>query len=175
MNPQIRAALIQFFQQNPYPNDILVHQLSKRLGINPHQLETHIYALLTDLLKGGSVGQPPWAPRWRKRMGICPYETVGQPPWAPRWRKRMGMCPYENPDRPLRVGFVCPPQVRAGKHRDVSESEYDPQQLRMGIKVQREHTDDPRLAREIAKDHLSEIPDYYTRLLRMQRQAGIND
>lgn len=148
MKHQIRQQLISFFQQNPYPTDRQVHALAEQLGINKHLLEQQIYALLTDLLRRSSVGQPPWAPRWRKRMGLCPYQNS--------------------------VGFVPPPQVKVGKHRNVPISQYDPQQLRMGVQVQREHTDNPQIASQIAKDHLAEIPDYYTRLLAMQQQAGLS-
>jgi len=37
-------------------------------------------------------------------------------------------------------------------------------QLRMGLKVESEHTKNHELAMEIALDHLLEFPDYYTRL-----------
>jgi len=37
-------------------------------------------------------------------------------------------------------------------------------QLSKGIKVELEHTDDVAVAREIALDHLNELPDYYDRL-----------
>jgi hypothetical protein len=37
-------------------------------------------------------------------------------------------------------------------------------QLKMGIDVEMEHTDDPSVAFEIAMDHLSEMPDYYSKL-----------
>lgn len=50
-------------------------------------------------------------------------------------------------------------------------AEYDPEQLRIGIEVEKEHTDDPEIAAKIAKDHLNEIPDYYTRLLKMEKEA----
>ena len=43
-------------------------------------------------------------------------------------------------------------------------------QLALGIQVEMEHTGDPREAREIALDHLMELPDYYSRLTRMERQ-----
>jgi len=43
-------------------------------------------------------------------------------------------------------------------------------QLKMGIKVEQEHTKDRALAREIALDHLSEFPDYYTRLTKMEKE-----
>lgn len=47
----------------------------------------------------------------------------------------------------------------------------DPEQLRMGIKVEMEHTDNPQVAEKIARDHLMEIPDYYTRLIKMEEEA----
>lgn len=58
------------------------------------------------------------------------------------------------------------------KSRDASTPEPDPAQLRMGIKVEHEHTDDPAEAEKIARDHLAEIPDYYTRLMKMEKEAG---
>jgi hypothetical protein len=53
--------------------------------------------------------------------------------------------------------------------------DFDPKQLSMGIKIELEHTDDEDLAREIAMDHLAEIPDYYTRLKRMESDAGVKE
>lgn len=41
-------------------------------------------------------------------------------------------------------------------------------QLKKGIEVELEHTNDKKLAREIAKDHLFELPDYYDRLDKME-------
>jgi hypothetical protein len=39
-------------------------------------------------------------------------------------------------------------------------------EIKMGIKVEMEHTKSPKVARRIAFDHLREYPDYYTRLKR---------
>ena len=44
-------------------------------------------------------------------------------------------------------------------------------ELEMGVKVEMEHTNDDELATEIAMDHLYEIPDYYTRLKKMESDA----
>lgn len=44
-------------------------------------------------------------------------------------------------------------------------------QLEMGIKVEREHTNNDAKAKEIAMDHLAEFPDYYTRLHKMEKQG----
>lgn len=56
------------------------------------------------------------------------------------------------------------------------------EQFRLGLAVELEHgTDDPRtnvtnddplLTGKIAWAHLNEIPDYYTRLLQMEQDAG---
>jgi len=47
----------------------------------------------------------------------------------------------------------------------------DPRQMRMGMRVEREHTNDPAVAASIACDHILEIPDYYTRLRKMESGA----
>jgi len=44
-------------------------------------------------------------------------------------------------------------------------------QLEKGIKIEYEHTDDEEIAREIAMDHLYELPDYYDRLIKMEDEA----
>jgi len=41
----------------------------------------------------------------------------------------------------------------------------------MGMEIEMEHTDDPKIALEISMDHLTEFPDYYTRLDKMEKQA----
>ena len=58
------------------------------------------------------------------------------------------------------------------KHGDVPDEKFDAEQLAMGVKVEmEEHTDDPELAKQIAKAHLVEIKDYYTRLAKMEADA----
>ena len=57
----------------------------------------------------------------------------------------------------------------AKKHRlDVS---FVQNQLEMGIPIEHEHTKDTTLATDIALQHLNEIPDYYTRLKKMEASA----
>jgi len=45
-------------------------------------------------------------------------------------------------------------------------------ELVMGVEVELEHTDSRTTAKEIAMDHLSEIPDYYTRLKKMEKDGS---
>jgi len=55
---------------------------------------------------------------------------------------------------------------RANKQfRDKSNTDVDTNQLNAGIRVEMEHTKNPKVAREIALDHLKEDPQYYTKLV----------
>ena len=44
-------------------------------------------------------------------------------------------------------------------------------QIKLGKKIEMEHTDDPNKAKEIARDHIYEFYDYYTRLEKMENEA----
>lgn len=55
--------------------------------------------------------------------------------------------------------------------KNITEKDVDPNELAMGIKVEMEHTNNPATAKKIALDHLAEIPDYYTRLKKMEQDA----
>jgi hypothetical protein len=57
----------------------------------------------------------------------------------------------------------------AKKHR--LEVSFIKNQLGMGIPIEYEHTKDKDLATDIALQHLDEIPDYYTRLKKMESDA----
>ena len=57
----------------------------------------------------------------------------------------------------------------AKKHR--MEVSFIKNQLKMGVPIEHEHTKDKDLATDIALQHLDEIPDYYTRLKKMEAEA----
>lgn len=58
-----------------------------------------------------------------------------------------------------------------GQGDNKPDSEFDPQQLAIGVDDETgEHTPDPQIGKEIAKDHLSKDPDYYRKL----KAAGID-
>ncbi|NCO24582.1 MAG: hypothetical protein GW897_05665 [bacterium] len=83
--------------------------------------------------------------------------------------------------------------MEAKKHFNVSEAEkigkklgitwdkFDLEQFRMGMDVELEHglrdpatnvtNDDPLTTGKIALAHLTEFPDYYTRLAKMEKEA----
>lgn len=59
--------------------------------------------------------------------------------------------------------------IPGGKAEGHEPSEYPKDQIRKGIKVEMEHTDDPAIAKEIAMDHEQEFPRYYTALDKMEK------
>jgi predicted nucleic acid-binding Zn-ribbon protein len=70
----------------------------------------------------------------------------------------------------------------AGKsvERGVTEKDVDPKELARGIEIEKEHTNNPKIAKKITLDHLSEIPGkkrkakkggYNTRLDKMEKEA----
>ena len=48
---------------------------------------------------------------------------------------------------------------------------YELEELLMGIKFEREHSSNSFIALEIAMDHLERVPDYYSRLGSLEKEA----
>jgi hypothetical protein len=60
--------------------------------------------------------------------------------------------------------------IPGGLADDADPEDFDQEQLKAGIKVEMEHTDDPKIAQEIAMDHLTEDPEYYVKLDKMENE-----
>lgn len=76
---------------------------------------------------------------------------------------------------PVRTGSALEKRAFRGNDRlhggpadKASPSDFNPKELRKGQRHEMEHTDDPQLAKEIASDHLTEHPRYYTQLIRSE-------
>jgi hypothetical protein len=77
--------------------------------------------------------------------------------------------------------FTIEEAERIGDSIGIDWSKYDLEQFRMGLEVELEHgvhdqetnvTDDDEITTgKIALAHLKEIPDYYTRLDKMEKEA----
>ncbi len=69
-----------------------------------------------------------------------------------------------------------------GDQLGIDWNKFDIEQFRMGLEVELEHgtidpvtnitNDDLTMTAKIALAHLKEIPDYYTRLKKMEEEAG---
>lgn len=55
-------------------------------------------------------------------------------------------------------------RIPGGRASGMGPTQFDSEQLAIGQRVEMEHTRDPRIAREIAMDHLAEDVTYYTKL-----------
>jgi len=53
--------------------------------------------------------------------------------------------------------------LASGRHTELNQ-EPDPEQVRQGMEIEKEHTSNALIAQKIALDHLVEHPDYYTKL-----------
>jgi len=70
---------------------------------------------------------------------------------------------------------------KIGKKLGITWDKFDVEQFRMGMDVELEHglrdpatnvtNDDPLTTGKIALAHLTEFPDYYTRLAKMEKEA----
>lgn len=79
---------------------------------------------------------------------------------------------HPNSDHPLfEEECGCGDKLPGGVGDETSPYAVDQQELAMGIKHESEHTNDPAIAMEIALDHLTEDPHYYSNL----KAAGIED
>jgi len=79
-----------------------------------------------------------------------------------------------NPGKLESPKLAAPRDLLPGGKADKKEPEdFDPEQLRMGTEVEREHVgDNTSLAQEIAMDHLEEHPEYYSALKKMESRLG---
>lgn len=59
-----------------------------------------------------------------------------------------------------------------GKGSGRRPSDFDRTQLKVGTEIEMEHTGNRRIAREIAMDHLTENPRYYTMLCKWEREPA---
>jgi len=62
-------------------------------------------------------------------------------------------------------------EMKGGKGEDTNPDDVDQKQLAVGKEVEMEHTNDKEISAEISLDHLEEVPDYYSKLVK----AGLVD
>jgi len=60
-------------------------------------------------------------------------------------------------------------KLHGGKGDYKPDSDFNSQQLEIGIKHEMEHTKNRKIAKEIAKDHLSEDPNYYKKIKKIEK------
>jgi len=94
-------------------------------------------------------------------LGLYPVEAP--PPWTKGQRVTV-------PSSQEKRAFVGADRLHGGPADKKEPSDFDPKELRKGQHHEMEHTTDPALAREIASDHLVEMPDYYEKILKLEKK-----
>jgi hypothetical protein len=61
--------------------------------------------------------------------------------------------------------------LKGGKGDGKPDSEFDKKDLKKGEKHESEHTKNKKVQKEIAKDHLTEDPDYYKKLKKIEKKS----
>ncbi len=82
----------------------------------------------------------------------------------------------------MKKEFTAAEAQSIGEKVGIDFSQYDLEEFRMGLAVELEHgssdpetdvtNNDETITAKITWAHLKEIPDYYTRLLKMEKEAG---
>lgn len=62
-------------------------------------------------------------------------------------------------------------KIPGGLSDDKAPSSFNPKSIKQGVKVEMEHTSDPKIAHEIARDHLTEDKKYYDKLAIMEGKS----
>ncbi len=83
----------------------------------------------------------------------------------------------------MKKSFTAEEAKKIGEQLGIDWSKFDVEQFRMGMDVELEHgtvdpntnvtNDDPLSTGKIALAHLNELPDYYTRLKKMEIEGEV--
>jgi hypothetical protein len=93
------------------------------------------------------------------------------------WAEAEGIDKHAAEAAAYRLGTLLTTFLFSGRANEegLSAGDADPTELAMGIEIEMEHTSCMFMAERIALDHLAEIADYYTRLKKMEEEAGVED
>ena len=59
--------------------------------------------------------------------------------------------------------------IKGGKADNKGDNQFNKNSIKQGMKIEKEHTNNPKIAKEISKDHLEEHPGYYPALKKMEK------
>jgi hypothetical protein len=117
------------------------------------------------------------SPLRKTTKAVSPLDKPPQPPTATQQTEKPRTRTDLRTKRPLgpvglgeEVVMYKGKRITVGKHDKTPDSSFDARELALGIKTEKEHTGDVKTAKSIAKDHLSEVPDYYSKLKKVEKR-----
>lgn len=81
---------------------------------------------------------------------------------------------HQNDKSPLAEDECACNKLPGGKGDNTSAADVDQKELSLGLSIEAEHTDDPEIAKEIALDHLTEDPQYYSKMIAAGLEEAAN-
>lgn len=76
---------------------------------------------------------------------------------------------HENWKNYINKTLLVEDELPGGAADDMPDQNFDPIQLEIGIEHELEHTGDRNIAKNIAKDHLTEDPNYYRKIQKIEK------
>ena len=93
--------------------------------------------------------------------------------WSPEIDKKLKEISQDlTPEEKLADHGLIGDKIPGGLADKKSKKDFDQKQLKVGIKIESEHTSDPAIAEEIAMDHLTEDKDYYKKLQELEKAVA---
>ena len=111
---------------------------------------------------GGTIGKP--------KQSLTPSLSVQDQ--AEMDKKTPSIVPPPIPKDARQAAFKAIEQLQGGMADGKKDSDFNTKELTAGMKVEREHTNDDKVAREIARDHLTEDPHYYCKLKKIEKSLS---
>lgn len=162
--------------------------LGNLVGYGPKAVPDAVLKMLRSVLGDGVRIASSVAAAWLNRTasGVAGFHGWETPPMKRRQTSMSNKTgggsnsPMEKLWGPTLVKFGADGElIPGGRAEGRSPGDFDKSQIEMGMKVEQEHLESggyseeesKALATEIAMDHLAEIPDYYTRLKKMEDEA----
>lgn len=182
-------ALLKKYQGKEVPDD-LIHKIADENGVSPHDVESYIYSLasahLNEAVPGAKKFTVVYELSYRDKTSehIATFHTEedarefadDQNSQGNKATVYRGLGKHKTPLKEADTKGWDPELLKLAR-------QYDRDQVNMGIKVEKEHDQDP--ATDVVKDkndllkialaHLAEDPEYYTKLADMEGDAVSED
>lgn len=147
--------------------DVLV-PTTEQLGFTTKKYDKDAVKQLNNLFRVPDSNQT--SEVWSLKPTLCKLVDVIEIRDYDEWTTDKSDAPVAWKRRTMRQERKNP--IKGGIGDKLSVSDVDKNELRMGLKVEMEHTDDPDVALDIVLDHLKEDPKYYTKLKKIEPEEN---
>ncbi len=164
------SAVRNTFGSEPFTS----HELLVQVSDEDYEKARDVYAQ-SGVSAGGDIWDKRWLDKRLMRLAKMGHLQMEEGPRGPVFRVASstteGKVPQDTDSEDKQLKDLMEDDIPGGLADEKPELTVRPQEVEMGVEVEMEHTDNPRMAVEIALDHLAEDPEYYTKLKKMEGGA----